>query len=44
MALPAPSARPARSAAQDLYDLGSVKELFAIKCQESFVAFEKGEA
>ena len=28
---------------QDLFDLGSVKELFAIKCQESFVAFEKGE-
>ena len=28
---------------QDLFDLGSVKELFAIKCQDSFVAFECGE-
>lgn len=39
----APSARSARSADQDLFDLGSVKELFAIKCQDSFVAFECGE-
>ena len=44
-ASPADPARPARSAcaAQDLFDLGSVKELFAIKCQDSFVAFECGE-
>jgi hypothetical protein len=38
-----PSARPVHSAAQDLFDLDSVKDLFAIKCQDSFVAFERGE-
>ena len=35
--------RASERAAQDLFDLGSVKELFAIKCQDSFVAFECGE-
>ena len=46
--LPNPHARTlrtssARPCCQDLFGLGSIEELFAIKDQQSFAAFERGE-